>query len=158
MNRRIDIMEKKDKGAEAKVAASALENFSQNTKEELTPKMARSILGYTLQDNLKKLHPSLEYDSVAVTCEEIPSTRKDVRQHQAKVEIMVDGIGGVVAPLFLEKTYIGFCLEHLISRVINNFENDFYPVLYPYMKAKDAFTKMLDDDSNLDNIEFGMMG
>jgi hypothetical protein len=58
----------------------------------------------------------------------------------------------------MEKTYIGFCLEHLISRVINKFEDDFYPVLCPYIKAKETFAKMLDGGSDLDNIEFGMMG
>jgi hypothetical protein len=112
-------MEQKDKGTEVQGTASALENFSQNTRKDLTTTMADSVLEFTLQDKLKKLDAELAIDGVFVTCEEIPCAEKDRRQHQAKIEVQVDGLGGIVAPLFLEKTYIGFCLEHLISRVIN---------------------------------------
>lgn len=151
-------MEKKDKGTEVQGAESALENFSQNTREELTPKMARSVLDYTIQDNLSKLHSSLEYASVIVECKELPNAEKDSHQHLAKVEIIVEGEKYVVAPLIIEKTYIGFCLEHLISKVINNFEEDFYPILCPYIKAKEALRKIVEEESSLDNVEFGMMG
>lgn len=150
-------MEQKDKGTEVQGAGSATDYLSKNTREELTVKMAQSVLEYTLGDKLKKLDSELAIDGVFVTCEEIPCAEKDRRQHQAKIEVQVDGLGGIVAPLFLEKTYIGFCLEHLISKVINKFDDDFFPVLCPYIKAKEAFAKMLNGGSDLDNIEFGMM-
>lgn len=150
-------MENKDKGTEAKVAESALENFSQNTRGTLTAKMAATVLEFTLRDNLRKLDSEFDYDNVFVTCEEIPSADIDRCQYRAKVEVVREGIGSIVAPLFLDKTYLACCLPHLISKVINKFDDDFYPVLCPYVKAKEVFEKMLKGESNLDNVEFGII-